>query len=339
MAKPHTNIREVLTDLAPVVASVIGGLANEGFIADKVLPRVNIAPNPNFSGNLLRYAADANFGDTAFDDVVPEGADVMKSNAGSIVAVPYYADRHARLSLHDTLLIRDLPLMGEAEQIATLENLSMATVESMKISREQRIALLFQTAANFSNTAAAALVWTDPLADIIGELDTMYQTLKAQGSRATTLIIPEPVAAAMRVAPQLLNFLPTNVDRNRMGDDTLVMFLKDKFNLGNVQIADAVRNTSAVAGTFTSGYIWAAGTLFMGSQPVTNGEAGTVGTPVRVGDAMMTPSATAGVRLQDWEAEFVEEDVQPRKGYRFSYIEDEVVFQPQLGVTLTGAAT
>jgi hypothetical protein len=337
VAKQHTNMLEVLAGLAPAIGEVIGGLTNESYAADDVLPSVTIAQRPgSLTGSLLRYAPDALLGDVALDDEVPEGADPGEGEAGSVQAVAFSGRRYMRNSLHDNMLIDALQGMGEAEAIGYLENLCMPTSIAMRIRREQRTAALYQTAANFASTAAAAVVWTNPLADIIGELDTAYRSVKQFGRRPNMLIIPEATAAAMRTAPQLLDFLPTNIDRNRMSDEALVGWLKDKFALEIVRIADAVRNTSAVNGTLTTGGCWANGTVFMGYVPASGGVAGAVGTPVRIGEAMLTPSATACVKMQDWQAEAIEHATSPRKGYRFSYIEWAGVYQPQLGATITG---
>jgi len=340
MAKRHTNLREVLTDLAPVIGSVIGGYSNEDYIADKVLPRVRIESNPDatsFSGNLLRYADDAMFGDTEVNDVVGIGGDAGRVEAGNIVAVPYYATRHMLNSLHDNDLLKNLPLMGEAEQIATLEALCSRTVEVMKIIRETSVAALYQTTANYATTAAAALPWSNELADIIGNIEAMARRIKAVGRKMNALVMSETDMSNLRVAPQLLSFMPTNIDRNIMTQDAASEFLKAKFELDIVQVGSSVRNTSQVEGTLTSAYIWTGGTVWGGHLPTDGqGAAGEIGVPQGERDALMTtPSATYNVRLQDWKSEAIDEDVQPRSGLQFSYREAAGTFMTRLGTTLT----
>lgn len=337
MAKLHSNISDLLAALAPAIGEIIGGLANREYVSDRIYPRVNIRPGAKrLTGNLIRWRADAMFGDPNLDDSVPEGQDPVEYGAGSIAALPFTGQRRMLNSLHDELAFGDILDMPEVDQLRQLEQLCSAAVQAMRIARERRCALLHQTPGNFATTAAAALAWNNPLADIVGELDALVRAPRAFGGRATAMVIPEATAARMRVAPQILQQMSMTADRNRMSDETLIAWLKGQYGLQVVIIADAIRNTSAVDGTLTPAGVWAAGTIWAGDIPTQGDSAGPIGVPVRVGESMLTPSATALVPLQDWRADYIKHPTSPKEGYQLSYIEAEMVFCRELGATITG---
>src|SRR5574343_1162837 len=123
MARPSSDIREVLANQAPIIGSMFGAVGNrdENYIADLVLPPVSGAEGASDIGNLLRYRSDALFGDVDADDSFGIGSDPHEHGGAAHELVPYSSQGRGLIHYWDTRMMQGLPQMPEAAQLATIE--------------------------------------------------------------------------------------------------------------------------------------------------------------------------------------------------------------------------
>ena len=339
MAMHPSDIRAVLSDAAPVVGSYFGAIGNlsGNYIADRILPPIAGAEGASFAGNLARLRADALFGDVDADDAFNIESDPNDHGGAALELVSYRVRGYGLRHMFDTRKLMNLPLMGDAERIASIEAQYKPTYETLRIRREARAAALYGTPAVWSTTGAAGALWSIAGTDIIGDINTLCEGVRTQsGMDPNAFISSRSVLSTLRTAPQLLNFLPTNIDRNFMSSESVVEFLKMHFSFDLVEFGRARANTVST-GVFTgvdlfTDWVW------VGYLPTDgSGVIQSPGTMTGPADAIVTPSATALIQTKPFDLQYVEDSANPYKvGYLGDYMEDMVRVQPELGALLTG---
>lgn len=335
-----TDIREIVTNAGPVIGGFFGALGNDpgDYIAGDVLPSIAGADAAAFSGNLLHKTLGSLFGDIDADDAFPIGHNPNRHGGDDHVRTPYLCQGWGLEHVFDTRALEHLPLMGESAVITSLQAQYAGTYETMKLLRERRVNALFQNAAWAVNAAAPGL-WTNPLTDIIGDIDALLQNIENAGARTpNAMILRQDHVSALRVAPQLLNWLPTTVDRNRMTNSVVIEFLRDHFELDIVKVCRARGNIASAGLAPNIQPVWA-NSVWAGYLPHDGaGKAGTAGVMQGPGEALVTtPTAVVKISPREWTWNVNEYPNPYLIGYLGDYVETFAAGGPmlQLGGLMT----
>lgn len=234
----------------------------------------------------------------------------------------------------------------DAETVAEIEELGVAGLvmllniprKQVLVNREAEWASLFGTAANWTQTASAATAWDQASAKPLEDIQDFRALLAKGGCSADTMIVSAPVAFALakRLGYTATNNSPFTVTPDVVTDDELVAMLKAKFAFSNIYIAKAITETSTVANTSVTDFIWG-DTVWIG----------------RIGEALqanssgnvpaLRQSAVASIVAQPLYADIIGPRINGENNdsyvARVRMIESLNIVYPQLGGVLTGVLT
>ncbi len=141
------------------------------------------------------------------------------------------------------------PLQPETEAIET-------ATEGILLGREDEVATIATASATYPAgnvlTLSGTAQWSDPASNPISDVQTIKEAIRAAtGKRANTIVIPSSVMAKLRLHQKMID---------RMGVNGLRVLTQDImsaiFEMPNVLIADAIKNTSNLGQAFASSDIW-----------------------------------------------------------------------------------
>lgn len=143
----------------------------------------------------------------------------------------------------------------------------------LTLDRELAVRDLVQTAGNYAAgfTATANPLWSDPAADLIGDMATADDTLF---TTADTYIISQPVFRLLQKHPAITGSstataLNINLSNPRVG----IEFLRSYFGQSNILVSNAKYNTTPHNDTLTLDYIWGDEVVICRAQEMPGGAA------------------------------------------------------------------
>ena len=301
--------REVHTDSA--LSTFLAGYSNANFIADDVLPIINVDKKSNtYSKYLLKDMITAQS-----DRISPTG---RANQANYEVEAGSYS-----------CISRALEGLVSSDEVANADDPQKPFEHRLKViwnkillAREIRCADLLTTAANFAFTANGS-DWTNestgtPLADILAGIEAMTPSMT--GENKLIGVCGLPMGNAIRKHPDLRG--PGSENRT----DGL-MRIAETMGLDEIFVSSAIKNTANEGQAVTRAHVWGSNTFAILSVPrgeVTS-EAGLFGATFRWGGE---PKVTR------WD----EPALGPNgsEAVKVSFADDEQVVQNDMGYLLTG---
>jgi len=332
----------------PVLSNIVGGLYNQEYLQDIVMPgivaQVGLLPGMQgpVSGTILKHAVDAFYGDPSVNGTVGATEDVPFDKGAELTSVAYRAQSYARGTLIARDKMRALADLAEGDALKIKEGYLHRVMSVLRIVREKDVAALYFNDSNWQGGAAditPAVKWDQPTGNPVGDIQTAFAQVE-NFMRPNICILGRAAANNMRTNDTFLDFLPANMNRNLVNDETLVGILKNLFGFDMVKIGKSRYNTSMVPGTLTGADIWG-DRVFVGHVAMnldgTIGELGNAG----IGGELEAHAASAVARVisAPWAVE--EYDV-PRKrstALQVEYMEDNLEFQNQLGSLILATST
>lgn len=311
----------------PVVQGLVYALANEqdNFIADKALP--DIDTDAQQSGTIMGYGIEAFFGNIDANYRRGAGASWHESHG------PKAGSATFRCQEYGDSVPMDLMALSRTQFPHDLKAAHIFQImQNLKIAREVRVASIFSTTGNWTNSATPGTKWDADGGDPIGSIETAIETVAAYGLRPNTMILGRQARRTLQKASAILEFLPTTGDRNIMPSGMLRGKLADLFEIKPERIlyGNAVRNSVSIGQTVAMGDIW--------GDFVWVGYLNNAGVPFG-GGVQVQPTAAARFTEKGWDiAEWDDENRNSIKA-RLCHSEDEVVVQAQLGYTINDVTT
>lgn len=213
--------------------------------------------------------------------------------------------------------------------------------------REIEVAALIQNTTTFpaAQQQAAAFAWNNASADARLDVANAKDKLRLRcGREANTIIIPRGAKLNLDKQPNIQNYLRTVMGyTDKMGGvayELSVAALRATFQIENVILAGAIKDTSDEGGTDAPAYIWASDKIlvayinpseFVGPNLGVTFSWDEGNAPVP-GTALMSTDPLHGLSVDSWY------DIDAKCQFIRSYVNDDpVVLNANAGVLITGA--
>ena len=233
----------------------------------------------------------------------------------------------------------------DAETVAEIEELGVDGLKmilsiprtQVLVNREAEWAALFGTVSNWTSTVSVSTAWDQAGATPLQDIQD-FRIEVGKFGKPDTMILSAPVAYALaaRLGYYMNSATPVTVTPDVLTEDQLVGMLKAKFGFANVYIAGALTETSTVANSSTTDYIWG-DTVWIGRI----GEALAANSSGNV--SALRRSAVASIVAQPLFADIVPalQNAENNDSYiaRVRMIESLNIVYPQLGGVITGVLT
>jgi hypothetical protein len=292
------------------------GYQNNGFIADKLCPVINV----DYRSDKFFTRNRRDVSHIVGDMISPKGEAQMASYD---LSTDNYSvtDRALKDVVVDSLIKNaDAPL--DPRQLAT-----QTLMQKLMLGREYRAATLLGTSGNYAsgNTAAASVAWTNevtstPLADI----NTAIAAIPYSGDDAALVAFcARPVWNSLRKHPQLLALKGT--DKGMISREEFAEF----FEIDELLVSDVWKETANIGQTASYARIWSDTVFGVLRVP-----------PVLQGNDISAFSATfrvaPGIQVRAWETPGT--GIGGSETIQVEFSDDEKVIQNDMGYLITSVA-
>ena len=301
---------ELHTDAA--LSTFLAGYSNGNFIADDVMPIVNVDKKSNtYSKYLLRDLIT-----TQQDRIAPTG---RANQAG------YEVDAGSYSCIARSLmgLVSNSEIANADDPQKPFEHRLKVIWNKLLLAREIRVADLLTTAANFAFDANASNWNSDagtPLSDVLTATQTMVPSMT--GENKIIGVCGLEMGNALRKHPDLRG--PGSESRTEG-----LARIADTMGLDEIFVSSAIKNTAAEGQTVTTERVWGTDTFAILSVPRgdVSSEVGLFGATFRWGGEP---------RVTRWDEPALGED--GCEAVKVSFSDDEQVVQNDMGYLLHGLA-
>lgn len=211
-----------------------------------------------------------------------------------------------------------------------------AIANRLSIQREVNFADLIMTAANWSNSFSAGTAWSASGSDPFSDMETAQNFVDQYGLGVNTCVMDNAAFRVARKNAALLSFLSLTENRNYITENDLATAIKAAFNIEQVHILKASRNTANAGAAATISRISSGtpGKVWFGYI-----ERNIISVPGEMGNSLET-AATAAVRVTQLEPEAKtwRSDDPPGEYCSVAYREALAKVLPQLGCLISGVA-
>lgn len=327
---------------AELVQAAVYAVANKpgDYIADEIptLKTVGVVPN---QGRVLVALPETMFGHGEARDLMARGEDAQIGRGSSHRAVEYRAERYGRTTPLDDSTWRDYEALG----LDALTSSVTPDVETLRILREIRLALIVGTAGNWASStviAAPANRWNVNTSDPNANIQAAIDAVEDRGGTADTVITSVDSYRALRNNAPFLQFSSVTSDRSNapiyQGKDAVADFLASRFGIKRVLVMGARRNGSKVPGTPAIARV-ATNWFWVGQLPNEFGPDSLripIGSIGSTGEGPSSASALYRVTPEDWRTEETRKGTASASLWTHTYVEAMGVLMPELGHLITG---
>lgn len=308
--------RDVHID-APLTNLVVG-FEPQGFIVQDIFPLVNVNKQSDVyfkydKGDFFRIPA------TTARAPKTKGRTVTYN----VSSETYYASNYALVEEidYETIVNADDPLKIKEKSARNCANL-------LHLDWENRVANQITSGSNLGSHAAVASLWSSSTAgtsDPFGDIATGKEAV-----RSTTGLDPNVIIFGREVYNALIRHADI-LDRIKYVQKGVVTkdLLASLFDVDEVLIGNAVKNTGAENSADSFSSVWGSNTIIMHkAQPNTDGRDPSLGYHFR----WTNPLLGAPMAVESWE----DPDHAMFSNVRVSYYQDEKIVAPELGYLWTG---
>lgn len=284
---------------------------NSGFIADRVCP---ILPVDKRSDTYFKR--DRRDGAHAINDLLGP-----KSRANEF----RYSLSTASYAVQDRGLVDYVGSSMQANADAPLDPREMSTqalMQQIMLARELRVATLFCTSGNFTNTGAAAALWTnETTSNPLGEINTAIATIPFSGEDSSLVAYcARPVWNALRKHPQLLALKGTTTGQVNRQE------FASYFEIDELVVSDLWSDTVNIGQTASYGRGWTSTVFGIVRVPkvIASPDTSVFGVTFR---------AKPGLRVRTWDEPAI--GTGGSEAIQVEVSDDEAIVQADMGYLLT----
>lgn len=315
MSTPNTNAVHADAHLSTFAA----GYTNGDLIADIVCPVIKTDKLSDLYQTLRRQ----DMADDSDDLVLADDGEATEvgyeQGSGSFNCISYAAKARASYA---GIKNQDLP-------IVLLEQKTAIATHKVLLKRERRVATLLTTAGSYAagNTGAVGTVWTDPAADVLGDIDTGIAAIAPGTVVASKLVFwcTKEVWNTVKKHPSVLAGGSTSAALNKQQFAELI-------GVDEVVVTESQVLTSNRGQTPTYARIWSATSCGVVRVPVSDPQ-GVTGLFAATFRFMVEGDGVDGIAVRRW--------FDPAKGrggsevVQVEHSDDEVAVQNDLGYLWT----
>lgn len=305
---------------AVLAQGVVDSLANrdDAYIQEQILPLIGAADTVEVNGrrvaNVPRRGtlrmANASFGEAGLRvNVAPGESTPIVQGIGTTALNYEVGERRAGARVTSA----DIDTLRTNAGVDAIAFHLRPVVDTLKTRREQEVALLYSTAANWASATTLALgdCWDQATSTPLVDMLAAKRAVEDWGVSPNVVILGRASAEALKTNPDFLQFLPMTVDRGAVTDDDIKARLMSKLGVKLVLVGKARANTALAPGAVTLADIWG-DMAWIGYLPLTStGSLATLGSFGRgTSEAgVIESSATYLIDRAGWEFdEFRDED-------------------------------